>query len=78
MLDERGKNVEEAGPSQPVSVLGLDGVWVSGYPFQEILGPRSCVPRVLLCACVCVFVCKKPVALSWYYRRLFFYLVTIL
>ncbi len=33
MRDDRGKAVEEAGPSQPVEVTGLDGVPDAGEPF---------------------------------------------
>ncbi len=34
MLDERGKNVKEACPSQPVSILGLDGAPQAGDKFK--------------------------------------------
>ena len=34
LQDERGKNVKEAGPSQPVSVLGLDGAPQAGDKFK--------------------------------------------
>lgn len=34
MLDERGNNVEEAGPSTPVQILGLNGVPTAGDKFQ--------------------------------------------
>lgn len=34
LQDERGKNVEEAGPSQPVSILGLDGAPQAGDKFK--------------------------------------------
>ncbi len=34
MLDERGNNVKEAGPSQPVSILGLDGAPQAGDKFK--------------------------------------------
>ena len=33
MLDERGKRIKEAGPSTPVSLLGLDGAPTSGDKF---------------------------------------------
>ncbi|MDX1661703.1 MAG: translation initiation factor IF-2, partial [Gemmatimonadota bacterium] len=35
MLDERGNNVEEAGPSTPVRILGLNGVPEAGDTFAE-------------------------------------------
>jgi len=34
MHDERGKNVDEAGPSTPVSILGLDGAPQAGDKFK--------------------------------------------
>ncbi len=34
MFDYRGRRVREAGPSTPVSVMGLDDVPVAGDPFQ--------------------------------------------
>lgn len=34
LQDERGKNVEEAGPSTPVSILGLDGAPQAGDKFK--------------------------------------------
>ncbi len=34
LQDERGNNVEEAGPSQPVSILGLDGAPQAGDKFK--------------------------------------------
>ena len=34
MFDERGHNVEQAGPSTPVSVLGLDGAPTAGDKFN--------------------------------------------
>ncbi|BCY28127.1 translation initiation factor IF-2 [Flavobacterium okayamense] len=34
MFDERGHNIEEAGPSTPVSVLGLDGAPTAGDKFN--------------------------------------------
>ena len=33
MQDERGKNVKEAGPSTPISILGLDGAPTAGDKF---------------------------------------------
>ncbi len=41
MLDERGKNVEEAGPSQPVSVLGLDGAPQAGDKFKVFIDEKE-------------------------------------
>ena len=34
MFDERGHNVTEAGPSTPVSILGLDGAPTAGDKFN--------------------------------------------
>src|SRR5690606_28576664 len=34
MQDERGKNIQEAGPSTPVSILGLDGAPQAGDKFN--------------------------------------------
>jgi translation initiation factor IF-2 len=34
MHDERGHNVKEAGPSQPISILGLDGAPTAGDKFN--------------------------------------------
>ncbi|MDY3440171.1 translation initiation factor IF-2 [Riemerella anatipestifer] len=34
MLDERGNNMEEAGPSIPVTILGLDGAPTAGDKFK--------------------------------------------
>lgn len=34
MHDERGKNVKEAGPSTPISILGLDGAPAAGDKFN--------------------------------------------
>ncbi|MFK5959200.1 MAG: translation initiation factor IF-2 [Lutibacter sp.] len=34
MFDERGKNMDEAGPSTPVSILGLDGAPQAGDKFH--------------------------------------------
>ncbi len=34
MLDERGKNVQHVGPSQPVTILGLDGAPQAGDKFK--------------------------------------------
>ncbi len=34
MLDERGKQMEEAGPSKPVTILGLDGAPTAGDKFK--------------------------------------------
>jgi len=34
MFDERGKNMKQAGPSTPVSILGLDGAPQAGDKFH--------------------------------------------
>jgi translation initiation factor IF-2 len=34
MLDERGRQMKEAGPSIPVTVLGLDGAPTAGDKFK--------------------------------------------
>ena len=34
MLDERGHNLKEAGPSTPVTILGLDGAPTAGDKFK--------------------------------------------
>jgi translation initiation factor IF-2 len=34
MLDERGRQLKEAGPSIPVTVLGLDGAPTAGDKFK--------------------------------------------
>ncbi|MFD0861013.1 translation initiation factor IF-2 [Sungkyunkwania multivorans] len=41
MHDERGKNVEEAGPSTPVSILGLDGAPQAGDKFNVFEDERE-------------------------------------
>lgn len=41
MLDEDGKPIEEAGPSIPVEILGLDGAPESGEPFQVLPDERK-------------------------------------
>ncbi len=41
MHDERGKNVEEAGPSTPVSILGLDGAPQAGDKFNVLEDERE-------------------------------------
>jgi len=41
MLDENGKPIEEAGPSIPVEILGLDGAPESGEPFQVLPDERK-------------------------------------
>lgn len=40
MLDERGKNLKEAGPSIPVTILGLDGAPTAGDKFR-VFGEES-------------------------------------
>ncbi|MFV0531784.1 MAG: translation initiation factor IF-2 [Flavobacteriales bacterium] len=41
MLDERGKNVKQAGPSQPVSILGLDGAPQAGDKFKVFIDEKE-------------------------------------
>ena len=41
MQDERGKNVKEAGPSTPVSILGLDGAPQAGDKFNVFEDERE-------------------------------------
>jgi len=41
LQDERGKNIKEAGPSTPVSVLGLDGAPQAGDKFKVYLDERE-------------------------------------
>ena len=41
MQDERGKRVKEAGPSTPVSILGLDGAPQAGDTFQAMNDERE-------------------------------------
>ena len=41
MQDERGKDVKEAGPSTPVSILGLDGAPQAGDKFRVMLDERE-------------------------------------
>lgn len=41
MQDERGKNVKEAGPSRPVSILGLDGAPQAGDKFNVFEDERE-------------------------------------
>jgi translation initiation factor IF-2 len=41
MQDERGKNVEEVGPSQPISILGLDGAPQAGDKFHVLEDERE-------------------------------------
>ncbi len=36
MLDDKGQNLSEAGPSTPVEVLGLDGVPDAGETFNVV------------------------------------------
>jgi translation initiation factor IF-2 len=41
MLDERGKPIKSAGPSTPVSVLGLSGVPAAGQAFEVVADERA-------------------------------------
>lgn len=41
MQDERGKNVEEVGPSSPISILGLDGAPQAGDKFNVLDDERE-------------------------------------
>ena len=41
MMNERGQNVEEAGPSTPVSVLGLNGAPSAGEKFNIMLDEKE-------------------------------------
>ena len=41
MQDERGKIVKEAGPSTPVSILGLDGAPQAGDKFRVMQDERE-------------------------------------
>ncbi|MFS4418713.1 translation initiation factor IF-2 [Maribacter sp. 2307ULW6-5] len=41
MQDERGKNVEQVGPSQPISILGLDGAPQAGDKFNVLEDERE-------------------------------------
>jgi translation initiation factor IF-2 len=40
MINDRGKNVEEAGPATPVEILGIDGVPVAGDMFHVVPDER--------------------------------------
>lgn len=41
MQDERGKDIKEAGPSTPISILGLDGAPQAGDRFNVLLDERE-------------------------------------
>ncbi len=41
MHDERGKSVKEAGPSRPISILGLDGAPTAGDKFNVFADERE-------------------------------------
>jgi translation initiation factor IF-2 len=40
MFDDKGQPVEEAGPSTPVEVLGLDGIPAAGDPIQAVASEK--------------------------------------
>ena len=40
MFDDQGKAVDEAGPSTPVEVLGIDGIPSAGDPFQGVASEK--------------------------------------
>ncbi len=40
MFNDRGELIEEAGPSTPVELLGLDGVPGAGDPFEQVASER--------------------------------------
>jgi translation initiation factor IF-2 len=40
MFDDQGQAVEEAGPSTPVEVLGIDGISSAGDPFQCVVSEK--------------------------------------
>lgn len=40
MFDDLGRNVNEAGPSMPVEILGLDGIPSAGDPFQVVASEK--------------------------------------
>jgi len=41
MQDERGKNIKEAGPATPISILGLDGAPQAGDRFNVLMDERE-------------------------------------
>ena len=41
MQDERGKNIKEAGPATPISILGLDGAPQAGDRFNVLIDERE-------------------------------------
>ena len=41
MQDERGKDIKEAGPATPISILGLDGAPQAGYRFNVLKDERE-------------------------------------
>ncbi|WP_298915094.1 translation initiation factor IF-2 [uncultured Algimonas sp.] len=41
MMDERGKQVKQSGPSTPVEVMGLDGAPMPGEPFAVVDGEQK-------------------------------------
>ena len=40
MFDDQGKPIDEAGPSTPVEVLGIDGIPSAGDPFQAVVSEK--------------------------------------
>jgi len=41
LLDDKGKNIESAGPSMPIEILGLDSVPDAGAPFSVVENEKT-------------------------------------